>query len=94
MNYNINPLGRIGKGRSSKPLTPCQKSWICEEISACRETPISIQRKWGIDRKSISHWYKMHCEGKMFNDRVGRPPILDEKNLDIVREKLTEREQD
>ena len=44
MNCNLNPVGCIGKGRSSKPLTPNQKAWICEEISACRESPKNTKK--------------------------------------------------
>jgi hypothetical protein len=49
-----------------------------------------IERKWGINHKNASYYFKLLINNKTIHSQGGKPPVLDEANLLNIKAKLGE----
>ena len=84
------PCGRAGKKYINRKATAAQKNWIYSEINESRATPKSIERDYCFKQDTVEKWVAQKNKGVVFTDLMGRPPLLDEKNVAALTNKMTE----
>ena len=78
-NYDIlYPFPEDGIDLVENPLTPIQKDWIVQKITASEETSNSLAKKLGCKPNYIVTIVSRHRRGIRQTGKRGRPKVLDE----------------
>ena len=75
---------------SSLKLTKSQREWLGKLIFLDLKTVEEIYATHKISKSSLRRYAKYVKEGRIFHERAGRPPILNEKGKNRLRELIVE----